>query len=99
MDNFDPLIVHMKAACKNLSREYAGALLRPHVGALRAFKDLGVPIDDVFEAAKEAGRQLVRDEKMSSETLATVSREILPFQIYFDAAGKGLAPVKETQKV
>jgi len=99
MDNFDPLIVHMKAFCKNLSHEYAGALLRPHGGGVRAFKELGAPIDDVFEAAKEAGRQLVREGKMASETLATVSREILPFQGYFDAAVKGLAPVQEAVEV
>ncbi len=98
MDNFDPLIVHMKAFCKNLSREYAGALLRPHGEALRPLKELGAPIEDIFEAAKEAGRQLVRDGKMASETLATVSREILPFQVYFDMAVKGLTPVQEDAK-
>ena len=99
MDNFDPLIVHMKATCKNMMREYAGSLLRPHGGALRPLKDLGAPIDDVFEAAKEAGRQLVRDGKMAPETLATVSREMMPLDMYVDAAVKTLAPVQEAQKV
>ena len=82
MDNFDPMLVHMKAACKNMSREFAGALLRPHGGALRVMKEMAAPLDDIFEAAKEAGRQLVRDGEMSAETLATVSRELMPREMY-----------------
>jgi len=82
MDNFDPMLVHMKAACKNLSREFAGALLRPHGGGLRPMKEMSMPLDDIFEAAKEAGRQLVRDGEMSAETLATVSRELMPREMY-----------------
>ncbi len=82
MDNFDPMLVHMKAACKNLSREFAGALLRPHGGGLRPMMEMGAPLDDIFEAAREAGRQLVRDGEMSTETLATVSRELMPRETY-----------------
>ncbi|MDY6917748.1 MAG: flavodoxin family protein [Chloroflexota bacterium] len=98
MDNFDPLVVHMQAACKNMSREYAGALLRPHGGAMRVLKELGSIPEDVVEAARDAGRQLVRDGKMKPETLATVSRELVPFDMYFDMASKGLAPTQETVK-
>ncbi len=99
MDNFDPLIVHMKAACKNMMREYAGALLRPHGGALRPLKDMGAPVDDILDAAREAGRQLVSDGMMAAETLATVSREMMPLEMYVDAAAKALAPVQEAQRV
>ncbi len=81
MDNFDPLLVHMKAVCKNASREFAGALLRPYGGVLRLLMKMGTPVNDVFEAAKEAGCQLVRDGEMSNETLATVSRELMPLEM------------------
>ena len=94
MDNFDPLVVHLKALCKNMSREYAGALLRPHGGALRILKGLGASADDVLEAARDAGRQLVRDGAIRDETLATVSRELMPFDAYFEGAKKGLAPAE-----
>jgi hypothetical protein len=77
MDNFDPLIVHMKAACRNWAKEFAGALLRPHSGALWAMMRMGLPVDDIFEAAKEAGRQLIEEGKMSPETLKIVSRELM----------------------
>jgi hypothetical protein len=42
----------------------------------------GAPVDDIFEAAKEAGRQLVEDGKMSPEALAIVSRELLPLEMW-----------------
>jgi multimeric flavodoxin WrbA len=81
-DNFDPLLIHMKAVCKNFSAEFAGALLRPHGGAMSTMIEMGAPPGDIFEAAKEAGRQLVTEQKMSQETLDTVSRELLPREMY-----------------
>jgi multimeric flavodoxin WrbA len=86
LDNFDPLLVHVKAVCKNASREFAGALLRPHGPALRPMRDMGLPVDDVFQAAREAGRQLILDRKMSPETLGIVSRELLSLEMYLQAA-------------
>ena len=92
MDNFDSMVVHVKAICKNISREYAGALLRPHGGALSVMKDMGAPVEDIFEAARDAGRQIVRDGAIKQETLETISREIMPFDMYFDAVSKFLTP-------
>jgi len=82
MDNFDPLLVHMKAFCKNAGREFAGALLRPHGPELKSMMKKGLPIEDIFEAAKEAGLQLVEDGKMSAETLKIISRELVPLEMY-----------------
>jgi multimeric flavodoxin WrbA len=81
-DNFDPLLVHMKAVCRNMGGEFAGALLRPHGPALKGMMDMGMPVDDVLASAKEAGRQLVEDGRMSPETLKVVSRELLPLEMY-----------------
>ena len=72
----------MKAICKNLSAEFSGALLRPHGEAMPEMLEIGAPIGDIFEAAKEAGRQLATEKKMSKETLDIVSRELLPKDIY-----------------
>lgn len=44
--------------------------------------EMGTSPDDIFEAAKEAGRQLVKDGEMSAETLSTVSREMMPRDLY-----------------
>ncbi|MHC1753950.1 MAG: flavodoxin family protein [Methanosarcina sp.] len=87
-DNFDSLLVFMKAFCKNASAEFAGALLRPHGGALPTMIEMGAPIGDIFEAAKEAGRQLAKEQKISSETLDIVSRELMPKEMYIQFANQ-----------
>jgi multimeric flavodoxin WrbA len=82
MDNFQPLLAHMEAYCKNSHDEFAGALLRPHGPALRNMLEQGMPVKDVLEAAKEAGRQIVRNGEISEETLQIVSRELLTREMY-----------------
>lgn len=88
MDNFDPLLAHVRAISKNLGRSFAGALLRPHGPALREMMEQGGPGDDVLKAAKEAGRQLVREDRISPETLRLISRELLPQRAYIDIANR-----------
>jgi len=88
MDNFNPMLVHMKAVSKNMAREFAGALLRPHGPALMGMMEMGAPVDDILDAAKEAGRQLVEDGRISPETLKGVSRELLPLEMYIEIVNK-----------
>ena len=82
IDNFDPLLVHVKAICKNADWEYAGAVLRPHGGVLEYMLKKGYPAQDIVEAAKKAGKEIMKYGEMKEETLKTVSRELLP-QEYF----------------
>lgn len=82
MDSFDLLLSHMDEICKHVARQFAGALLRPHAPGLMAMKRQGVPVNDIFEAAKKAGRQLVEDGKMSPDTLKVVGRELMPPDMY-----------------
>ena len=81
-DNFDPLIIHMKAYCQNLYRDFVGALVRPHGVMLRGMMQMGTEVNDILEAAKEAGRQLVQDGEMSTETLRAVSRDLVSLETY-----------------
>jgi multimeric flavodoxin WrbA len=85
-DNFDPMLTHMKAFCKNLDREFAGAVLRPNGGFLKEMVEMGMPLDDVFGAAREAGRQLIRDGRMSAETLGAVGRELMTPEAFMEVA-------------
>jgi multimeric flavodoxin WrbA len=82
IDNFDPLLNHIKAICRNTNREFAGALLRPHCPAFTSMADKGEPVNDIFEAASEAGHQLVRDGSMSSQSLGVISRILLSLDMY-----------------
>lgn len=88
MDNFDPMIAHIKAYCRNANAEFAGALLRPHGEALRTMLEMGMPVKDVIDASREAGRQLIKNGKMSPDTLRIVSRELLPRDMYMENVNK-----------
>ena len=82
MKNFNPLVLQVKGLCQHIDREFAGALLRPHGGTLREVLRRGESVNDVLDAAREAGGQLVRDGKMSAETLRMVGRELVSRQEY-----------------
>lgn len=84
-DNFDPLLTHVTAICRNVRREFSGALLRPHGQALKRMVKKGEPVNDIFEAARSAGRQLVREGVMSDQTLATVSRPLMERDAFIES--------------
>jgi multimeric flavodoxin WrbA len=88
MDNFDPLLVHVRAMCRNMGREFAGALLRPHGHALKWMLKKGEPVNDVIDAARLAGRQLIQEGGMSSQNLAAVSRPLVPLDTLIQASNQ-----------
>jgi multimeric flavodoxin WrbA len=82
IENFAPLLSHMKAICDNTDLEFAGALLRPHGPTLGMMLKMGAPVQDVLEAAEAAGRQLVTEGLISEKTLSVVSRQLIPLADY-----------------
>ena len=88
LDNFDPLIVHMQAISKNLGREFSGALLRPHGPILKGMVKKGIPINDVIDAAKDAGQQLIQEGRMNPDTLKIVSRQLVSQKQYADTTNQ-----------
>jgi multimeric flavodoxin WrbA len=78
MDNFDPLITHVKAISKNMNREYVGALLRPYAWIIDPAMKQGAPLDHILDNIQKAGSELVKNGRMSKETLAVISSEIVP---------------------
>jgi len=98
IDNFDPLVVHVKKLCQDPPMEYAGALLRPHGEALRAMRDMGAPVGDIIDAATETGRQLISDGKMSQATLDVISRDLLPLDVYVKMANEQFRRVMAKHK-
>jgi hypothetical protein len=72
----------MKAYCRKGANEFMEALLRLHIPALKPMMEMGVPLNDIFEAAKEAGRQPVLHGDMSIETLNIISRGLIPTDKY-----------------
>ncbi|MGY5859984.1 MAG: flavodoxin family protein [Candidatus Thorarchaeota archaeon] len=78
VDNFDPLITHVKAICKNMKREYGGAVLRSVAWIMEGAAEQGVNIEPIYEALKEAGHDLISTGSMKEETLETIKREFIP---------------------
>jgi len=54
--------------------------LRPHAHVISE----GMPIDFIINASKEAGKQLIINGHMSSETLELISKVLLPQQAHMD---------------
>ena len=76
LQNFDPLIMHMKRIARNLHTEYCGAILRPAVYSLLLTKKYPDKTREVMEAIRWAGEELVRDGRVSSATFDRVSADI-----------------------
>ena len=82
MDNFKPLVEHIKAICENTDLEFAGALLRPHGPTLGMMVKAGAPVQDVLEAAEAAGHQLVTEGQIAEGTLNVISRPLISLSDY-----------------
>lgn len=94
MNNFDPLVMQVQGFCQHVQREYTGALLRPHGQTLRDLLKQGSAVDDVLQAAREAGRELATDGAISDETLRAVGRPLVSLEEYvanLNEAASGLA--------
>jgi len=88
-DNFDPLVLHIQAICKNACWEFAGALLRPHGEAFGYMIRKRLPVQDVLDAAKNAGKELIKTGKISEENLKTVSRDLVALETYVEMTNRG----------
>ena len=96
---FDPLLVQMKAIYDRPegSSEFAGALLRPMAEGVKEMLKAGETglVESVFLAAKEAGRQLVKEGRISEETQKAVSKELMPRDAYYKAAQEMMEQAKK----
>ena len=96
---FDPLVTQMKAiyARPDGNTEFAGALLRPGADAMREMMkgDETTILKSIFEAAKEAGRQLVKEGKISGKVLNDVSKKLMSDEEYKKAANSMMEEMKK----
>lgn len=69
---------------KNMSLEFTGDLLRHHPGALSYFQYIGKndEVQNIFDACKALGKELIEEEKMSNDNLEKVSKELVPLEEY-----------------
>jgi hypothetical protein len=88
MDNFDPLVLHVKRAAKNLNMEYVGEILRPAVYSVDMKKMGADVIGGILEAVERAGRELVENGVVSEKTQQEVAREVVPKEVYLRAMNR-----------
>ncbi|MDD1758939.1 MAG: flavodoxin family protein [Methanotrichaceae archaeon] len=100
MSMFDPLLAQMKAISTRPdgSSDFAGALLRPGAEPMREMmKGEGRAIlESIFKAAKEAGRQLVIEGKISKRLLDDVSKRLMSEEEYKKGANEMMEQIKKS---
>jgi multimeric flavodoxin WrbA len=74
MGNFGTVLRVVKELAKDVNVEFAGALLRPHMGFMNENKEKAKKI---FEAARQAGNQLIEEGRMSKDLLKTLSQPLI----------------------
>jgi multimeric flavodoxin WrbA len=99
---FDPLLIQMKTLYNRPdgSSDFAGALLRPMAEGVKEMMKAGETalVEGVFRAAREAGRQLIKEGKITEELQKEVSRELMPRDAYYKAAQMMLDQAQKTMK-
>ncbi len=75
---------HLKHFVKLFNRQFIGSIHRPHLWAIGMLQGMGVNLDDIFEAARDAGRQMVNQKSISKDTLITISRPLIPKNIFIN---------------
>jgi multimeric flavodoxin WrbA len=98
LDNFDPIVTHMRAVTRNLNGEFAGALLRPHASLLKSMLATGAPVQDIQKAARQAGELLVRDGSIPTSCLETISRPLLPQDDYLTMNNQRFTELIESRR-
>lgn len=90
MDNFEPMLRQIMAISKNINREFAGALLRPHGAVLKYMVRNYESVKDILNAARKAGHELVKDGKISQDTMAMVGYELMSREEYINLINENM---------
>jgi multimeric flavodoxin WrbA len=97
---FDPLLAQMNAlySMPEANSEFVGALLRPMAEGMKEMIRAGETglVEGVFLAAKEAGRQLVKEGRISEETQKAVSKDLMTRDAYYKAAQEMMDQAKKS---
>jgi multimeric flavodoxin WrbA len=82
LDNFEPLVSHIKAATTNIHRQFAGAILRPHGALIKYWVKTGDKLNEVLSACRRAGSEMANAERISQSNLDIISSELMSLSDY-----------------
>ncbi|MFP3984902.1 MAG: flavodoxin family protein [Candidatus Bathyarchaeia archaeon] len=74
MDNFGTVLRIAEELAKDMNVEFSGALLRPHSPYMSKNKEVA---EKIFEAAKQAGYQLIREGRIANELLEIIGQPLI----------------------
>jgi len=92
-ENLDSVVRIVEGIAKDVGVEFSGPVLRPHAFLMDREKDKA---EEVLDAAKRAGAQLVREGKMSAETLDVISQPLISEEELRDEYNKMYHKAKST---
>ncbi|MFH1830475.1 MAG: flavodoxin family protein [Pseudomonadota bacterium] len=89
LDNFDPLIGHIKAICKNFNATFAGSILRPAAPVI-PFATIRHPFKmrSITKAIRAGGMEFVQKGRISEETQEKAAAEIVSKETYLKQANR-----------
>ncbi len=89
LDNFTPLVEHVRAICRNLDAKFAGSVLRP-AAPIIPYATIRHPfkVRSISKAVRQAGREFVAGGKITDDTAAKASAEIMSRESYMKATNK-----------
>ena len=87
MLHFDALVTHMQAIADVSKTRFFGSLLRPHGEMLEVAEQL-MPdaVRAIYDAAREAGRQVARGEDISEQVAQEVARPLVSLEEFLEMA-------------
>lgn len=84
IENFGTVTRIVAELARDASVEFAGAVLRPHVGMMKERGELTAEGQAVLQAARRAGHELVTEGVISKDTLAEISHPLISQEEYWN---------------
>lgn len=94
-ENMSLLVDIVDHMARDVNVEFSGSLLRPHAFLMDQYEEQAT---EILTAAKNAGTQLIRDGKMSKDTLEVISRPLQTEKELRDWYNKTYLSAKESSK-
>ena len=85
MENFDTVVRIVSELAEVVSIDFGGAVLRPHVHMLKVDGKITKEGQDVLDADRRAGNELIQLGEMKEETLKMVSRPLITEEEYYSS--------------
>jgi hypothetical protein len=77
LSQFDYIVQHIKEFCRLTQVTYSTAILRPHAPRMAEMLVKGNNMDDIFSAARKAGKSIIENGYVSDDLLKIIAREVM----------------------